>query len=129
MVAGELTLGVRHKSGLLRTNLADEVHQVMERIAFDIEFPPRPILQQQSQIKHILRPDVAFIRPGVYRDAVGTGLQAQGGCPGHAGNTQMPRIAHQRHFVDIDRQGGGGFHKDWSSIIMRRVRKEVTPQW
>ena len=103
-------------------------HQILERVAFDIELATRPKREQLGQIVYIPRPDVAFIRARMDGDPVCAGAQANvgGACEGR--NAQMARIAHQGDLVQIDGKRGK-FHKDWMSIIICRVRNVPTPQW
>jgi hypothetical protein len=78
---------------------------------------------------HVFSADVARIRPRVHGDAVGSGLQAQGGGAQDAGNAQVAGVAHQRHLVEVDGKGGVLGHSDCRSIIIWRVRSVFTPQW
>ena len=91
MVAGELPLAVGHKSHLVhrqfaRHQVTHAVHQVVQWVAFDIEFPSGPVLHECGQLQHVAGADVALIGPGVYGDAVSTRLQAQLRGARHAGN-------------------------------------------
>ena len=70
MVAGELVFAVRHKSGLVRTHIANELHQVLRGVTFDVELGLRPGLEQHCQFIHIAGTDMAFIRAGVDGDAL-----------------------------------------------------------
>jgi hypothetical protein len=104
VVAGELAFAVGHEGGLVRLDHADEVHQVVEGVAFDVVFGLRPFAQQRGQLVHVVRADVAFVGPRVHGDAVGAGLQAQRGGAHDAGDAQVARVAQQGHLVDVDRQ-------------------------
>ena len=75
MVAGELALGIGHKSALMWTAFAHEVHQVLKRIAFDVELTVGPALHQTGQFVHVTGADMALVRTRMHRDAVGPGLQ------------------------------------------------------
>jgi hypothetical protein len=79
-----------------------------ERVAFDVVFALGPGLQQFGQFVHVVGPDVARIGPGVHGNALRSRLQAQQRRTRDAGNAQVPRVAHQRHLVDVDRQRGAG---------------------
>ena len=103
MVRGELTFGIRHEGHLLRTHFFNQGHEVVKRVALDIELAVWPCFEQLRQIEHIAVADMALVRPRVHRDAVGTRLQTQCGCTGDAGNAQMAGVTHQRNFVQIDR--------------------------
>ena len=55
---------------------------------------------------HIVRANMAFVWPRVHGDAMRTGLQAQFGRAGDAGYAQVPRVADQGHFIDVDGEVG-----------------------
>ena len=133
MVAGELAFAVGHKRHLLGPHLTHQVHQVVKRIALDVELTVRPSLHHRHQVLDIRGADMALIWTRMHGDALRTRLQAQLRGTRHTGNAQMPRVAQQGHFVDIDRQGGAVLawivHKLWMSIIIWRVFKCPTPQW
>ena len=57
--------------------------------------------------RHVIGTDVAGVGAWMHGDALGTGLQAQGGRPGHAGKTQVPGVANQGDLVEVDGQRGG----------------------
>ena len=40
VVAGQLPLSVWHKGGLMRPHLTDKVHEVVKRIALNVELTP-----------------------------------------------------------------------------------------
>ena len=103
VVGGELPMAVRHKSDLLRAKFFNQAHEVVQRIAFDIEFAVWPVLQQVSQVMHIAVADMPLVGSGMDCDALSAGLQAQARRTGNAGNTQMAGISQQRHFIQIDR--------------------------
>ena len=109
VVAGELVFGVGHKRALVQRQapggqVAHEMHQVLQRIAFNIELALRPVFHQRRQFIDIVGADMALVGPGMHRDALRTGLQAQLGSAQHAGNIERAGVAKQRHLVDIDRQ-------------------------
>jgi hypothetical protein len=64
MVAGELVFAVGHEGGLVRAHAADEVHQVLRWVAFDVVLALGPGLQQFGELVHVVGPDVALIGPG-----------------------------------------------------------------
>ena len=68
VVAGELAFAVGHKCHLMRAHLAHKVHQVMKRVAFNIELAIRPCLEQGREVVHIARANVALIRAWVHGD-------------------------------------------------------------
>ncbi|MEY4075285.1 MAG: hypothetical protein RJA29_2642 [Pseudomonadota bacterium] len=107
VVTGELPLAVGYERGLIRPLAQHETHQVVKRVALDIELPLRPLAQQTGQCRHVVRTDVTCVRAWMYRDALGTGLQTQGRRPGHTGNAQVPGVADQGDLVEIDGQRGG----------------------
>ena len=111
MVAGGLVFAVGHKGALLRLELAHKTHQVLERVAFDVVFTPRPGLQQRGQVRHVVCPDVAFVGARVYGDARCTGLQADLGSAGDAGVAEVAPVAHLGHEVDVDGECGGSSHR------------------
>ena len=104
VVAGELAFGVGHKRDLLGPHRLDKTHEVVKRVAFDVELAPRPLGQQRGQVGHVVRTDVALVRPGVHGKACGTHLQTQGTRTREAGNAQMARVAHGGHLIEVDRQ-------------------------
>jgi hypothetical protein len=105
-----------------------ETHQVLERIALDVELAIRPLAQQRRQIVHVGGADMTLVRPRMHGDAVGAMLQADRRRTCQRRNAQMPGVAHQRHLVQVDGQRGR-FHRDCRSIIIWRVRSVRTPQW
>jgi hypothetical protein len=127
VVRGELALGIRHKSDLVRPHQTNQGHQVVQRVAFDVVFAVWPVFHQRRQVVHIAVANMALVRTGMHRDAVGTSLQTQGGRAGDAGNTEVAGVAHQRNLVHI--YGEVGVHRACKSIITWRVRKLLTPQW
>ena len=108
MVTRELVNRVGHEGGLVRPSGPHDIHEVVERVALDVELGLRPTLHQGGNFIDIPRADVPLIRARVNGDALAAGLQAALGCAHHAGNVQVARIAQQRHLVDVHRQGGGG---------------------
>jgi hypothetical protein len=99
MVTGELTFGIRHKGTLVGAHLAHKIHQVVKRVAFDIELLLGPVFEKRGQVMHIIRSDVSLIGPGVDRDAMSTGLQAQGCRTDNTGNTQMAGVTDQGDLI------------------------------
>ena len=113
VVAGELVLAVRHKGALVQRQapgrqVPHKIHQVLGRVAFDVELAVRPILHQGGDFIHVVSADVPLIRPRVDGDALRAGLQAQLGRTQHARDAQVAGVAQQRDLVDVD--GQGGFH-------------------
>ena len=111
MVGRGLVHRIGHEGALVQgqatpLHLSDHLHQVVQRVAFDVDFGLRPVLHQRGQIEHIVGADVALVRPRVHRDAVGTRLQRQRGRPGHARDAQRALVAQQGHLVQVDRQRG-----------------------
>ena len=104
MVAGELARRVGHEGGLLRAMRAHERHQVVERVALDVELGLRPARQQRSELDHVVAADVARIGARVHGDALRPGLQAQRGGAHDARDAEVARVAQQRDLVDVDRQ-------------------------
>ena len=131
MVAGELPLRVGHERALVRAQLAHEVHQVVEGIAFDVELRLRPSLEHLVQRVDIVGADVPRVGPGVHRDPSRTCLQARLRRARDAGYAQVARVADQRHLVQVDGERGacGSRHSDCRSISICRVRSVPTPQW
>ncbi len=87
---------------LLRHQLMHHVHQVVQRVALDVEFTLGPGLHELGQVMHIGAADMALVGSGMHRDAVRTGLQTQRGGARDAGDAQVARVAHQRDFVEVD---------------------------
>ncbi|MCY1368508.1 hypothetical protein D9M69_554930 [compost metagenome] len=105
MVAGRLGFTVGHEGGLVRLELAHEVHQVVEGVAFDVELDARPVLGEQfRQVVHVVRADVARVRPWVHGDALRAGGQTGLGGAHHARDAEVARVAHQGHLVEVDRK-------------------------
>ena len=105
VVGGESRLGVGHKRGLIGPHRAHEVHQLVQRIALDVELAGRPLGEQLGELGHIVWPDVPAVRPRMHGDTVGTGLQRNRGKAGHARNTQAARVAQVGNLVQVDAQG------------------------
>ena len=81
----------------------------MVRISLDIELNMGILLQQLRYFVDIGRTDMALVRARMDSDAGGAGLYTQLCSAKDRRNTQMTRIANQRHFIHIDRQCGDGF--------------------
>ena len=60
----------------MRPRLSHKIHQIVERIAFNIEFAVRIRPHQCRQRGNITRPDVATVWSRVNRDAIGAGVKA-----------------------------------------------------
>ena len=111
VVTGQLALPVRHQGELVQGQIAGlelggHIHQVVQRVAFDVELAVRPLLHQLRQVQHIAAADMARIGPRMHSDTRSPRLQTQGRGAGHAGDAKVAGIAHQGHFIQIDRQGG-----------------------
>ena len=117
MVAGELPLAIRHKSQLVnrqaaRADIPGAFQQVMQRVAFNVELAVRPLKHQRSQVHHIMGADVTLVWARMHRDTRRAGLHAQSGSAGQARYAQMPGVAHERDFVEVDGQGDAvGAHR------------------
>ena len=72
MIAGELTLAVGHEGYLVRPDSSHKIHQLVKRIAFNVEFPVWPTLHQVGQVKHVGGTNVTLIGAGVNGNAMGT---------------------------------------------------------
>ena len=72
MIAGELTLAVGHERYLVRPDSPHKIHQLVKRIAFNVEFPVWPTLHQVGQVKHVGGTNVTLIGAGVNGNAMGT---------------------------------------------------------
>jgi hypothetical protein len=92
-------MAVRHKSDLLRAKFFNQAHEVVQRVAFDIEFSVWPVPQQVSQVMRIAVADMPLVGSGMDCDALSAGLQTQARRTGNAGNAQMAGISQQRHFI------------------------------
>ena len=104
VVARELPRRIGHERGLLRPMLAHEGHQVVERVAFDVELGLRPLLHQRREVAHVLRTDVALVRTRVHGDALRSRFEAQRCRAQHARDAEVTRVAQMGDLVDIDRQ-------------------------
>ena len=93
MVAGELVFAVGHKGGLVRAHGADEVHQVLGGVAFDVVLALRPCLHEFCQLVYVVRANVALVGAGVYGNAVCASLQAQSGGACNAGYAYVACVA------------------------------------
>ncbi len=139
MVAGELVFAVGDKGALVQRQAAcrqvmRKLHQVVERIALDIELAAGPVLHHGGNLVHVVTADVTLIRARVHRDALGAGLQAQAGRLDYIGDAEMAGIAKQRDLVDIDGQGrpgagmvgvlvcGHGFYRGWVKHCLKSLQ-------
>src|SRR5690606_3248879 len=113
----------------LARKLADEVHEVLRRVALDVVLAAGPGLHERGEVEHVLAADVPLVGPRVNGDALRARLQAQLGRARDAGNAQVARVAHQGDLVDVDGQGGAVVHKACRSIMSWRVRRSGLPQW
>ena len=102
MVAGELAFAVWHQRALMGSQGLHETHQILKRIAFDVEFTIRPAPDQARQFMHIRTANMAFVWPRMNRDAAGTLRETDVSCARQRRNTQVAGIAHQRDLVQID---------------------------
>jgi hypothetical protein len=83
---------IGHQCALVRPRLAHHAHELMEGVAFDIEFHP-PAAHQLQQHADVTLANVAGIRTRVHRDAVRTGVQGEARDVFHAGNVERAGIA------------------------------------
>ena len=70
MVTGELAFTVGHKSHLMRLVGTDKVHQLVKRIALNVELTVGPLLHQLSQLDNIGCANVPLVRARVDGDAL-----------------------------------------------------------
>ena len=103
---GRLRRVVGHEGALLRPQLAHERHQVVERVAFDVELGVGPVLQHRRELAHVAGADVALVGPRVHGDAVRAGLEGDARQADDARDRQRPLVAQQRDLVDVDRERG-----------------------
>ena len=75
MVGRFLTFAIRHKGGLIRTDRQDVIHQIMERIAFDVVLGLRVTLHQISQGSHVRCTDMALIGTRMHSQTGSAGLE------------------------------------------------------
>jgi hypothetical protein len=106
MVRRGLARVVGHEGALVRPHLAHEVHQVVERVAFDVVFGLRPLLEQVGQVVHVVFADVACVGARMHRDAVRAGFEGQRRGTRHARDAERAGVAQQGHLVQVDRQRG-----------------------
>ena len=93
----------------MRAHSTHDIHQIVQRVAFDIEFALWPLLHQRGNVIHIAAADMALVRPWVDGDALRPCPQCHVARVQYAGQAIGAAIAQERDFVDIDRQGG--FHR------------------
>ena len=79
-------------------------HQVVERIALDVELGLRPVLQQRGELAHVAGADVALVGARVHGDAVRAGLERDRRRPTTLGIAECALVAQQGDLVDVDRQ-------------------------
>ena len=89
MIAGELTLAVGHEGHLVRPVSSHKIHQLVKRIAFNVEFPVWPTLHQVGQVKHVGGTNVTLIGAGVNGNALSTRFQTHLSRFQDTGNTQV----------------------------------------
>ena len=148
MVGGGLIGAVGNEGALAGPQRAHQRHQVVERVAFEVELGLRPLFQQLGEVVHVARADVALVGPRVHGDAVGTGFEHEGRGAGHAGHGERARVAQQGDPVQVDRQPGGAalrvqagreqgvhglavfpkFANFWRSSMTWRVRSGAEPR-
>ena len=80
------------------------IHEVHERIAFNVEFTTWPVLEQTSQLRHIITPDMSFVGAGMHGDTGSTCFQSNGPHQRHRGRITITRVANQSDFIEIDRE-------------------------
>jgi len=103
--------GIRHEGALLRAEgaagqLAQQLHQVVEWIAFDVELGLRPALQQRGEFVHVVPADVALVGPRMHGDALGAGPEHDRRHTRHVRDADVARVAQQCDAVEVDRQRG-----------------------
>ena len=74
MVTRELAFAVGYKSDLMWPESSNKVHQLVKRIAFNVELTIWPTLHQLGQLNDIRCANVSFIWTRVNRNAVCTSL-------------------------------------------------------
>ena len=89
MIAGELTLTVRYEGHLVRPEGTHKIHQLVKRIALNIEFPVWPALHQVGQVKHVGGTNVTLIGARVNGNTLCASFQTQLSCFQDTGNTQV----------------------------------------
>ena len=91
----------------LRDQRSRNVHQVVERVALDVELGLGPGLHEQGELAHVARADMPFVGPRMNRDAVRSGLQHDSGRARDAWHVERAGVAQPRHLVEVDREPGG----------------------
>jgi hypothetical protein len=128
VVAGGLVLGIGHEGALMRPLRTHETHEVLQRVALDVEFAVGPGREQPGQIRHVMRADMPLIGPWMHGDAVRPRLQTQLGRAQDDGEAQVAPVAHLGHEIHVHGQRRL-VHSDWMSSIIWRVFRVETPQW
>lgn len=92
----------------MRPRLPHKIHQIVERIAFDIEFPVWKLAHQRREYGDVVGTHVATIRSRVNRNAVCTGVESDARKFADIGDAERTGIADERNFVDVDTKFGHG---------------------
>ena len=82
----------------MRTDITHERHEVVERIALNVEFAVWITAQQGRERANIFGTNMASIWSRMYRNAGRPGVERDLGKARHAGNTQMPGVPHEALF-------------------------------
>ena len=81
MVAGELVFAVRHESALVQRQATGrqvvyKFHQILERIALNIELTARPVLHHRGDFIDVVTPDVPLVGARMHGDAIRSSFKA-----------------------------------------------------
>jgi hypothetical protein len=85
-------------------SLAHQRHQILVRIAFDVELGLGPVLQHHRKLAHVAGADVALVGARVDGDAVRAGRERDRRQADHARDRERALVAQQGDLVDVDRQ-------------------------
>jgi hypothetical protein len=91
---------------LLRPQRTHQRHQVVERVALDVELGLRIFLQQGGERVHVAAADVALVRARMDGDAGGAGVERDPRQADDARDRERALVAQQRDLVHVDRKRG-----------------------
>ena len=102
-VVGEELVGrIGHEGGLVRADLLQDWHQVLEGVAGDVELAPGEFVHQRLEGREFGALDVAFVGTRMHREAARARFQGKTPEVDGIGEAAGPRIAQERDSVEID---------------------------
>ena len=86
----------------MRADVAQDRHQIFERVPFDIEFPARIFLHEVAQGLQVAHADVALIGTRMHRESRSSRLERDAAEKDRIGPVAFAGIADKRDFIQID---------------------------